>query len=526
MDPYLLCGVFAVLCSLFFLQRRLSANSRRPLPPGPPAYIPWIRHAFQIPTERQWVKFNEWSRTYGKHHCLTVYIGDIMSVEALGQRYIILGSLKACTDLFDRRSSNFSDRPRLPMLNELSGGNWSFAFREYGSQWRDERRAFHKYMNITQVAQYRPKQLKEARAFLQRLLATPDRFYDLVRHTLGATIMNVVYAIETAEENDEYINKAEEALQTLSLAGNPTAYLVNTFPWLKYIPNWFPGAQFKRQAARWRQIAYEFVTNPLNHVKEEMRRGTARPSMALSLLEELADVPQEERAQRERIVANVAAIAYGGGADTTISALNTFFLAMAMHPGVVKRAREELDSAVGTQRLPTFEDEEHLPYITAICKEVMRWQTVTPLAVVHSSVQDDEYNGYFLPKGSVFFGNAWAIMHDPEVYPEPHSFKPERFLKAGRINPEVRDPTVAAFGFGRRICPGRWFSAQSLFITVASVLAAYDIRAPMDEHGRPIQLEAKMTTGVLSYPEPFQCIIVPRSKQAERLVREGAIEVE
>lgn len=81
---------------------------------------------------------------------------------------------------------------------------------------------------------------------------------------------------------------------------------------------------------------------------------------------------------------------------------------------------------------------------------------------------DDEYNGYFIPKGTLVLGNAWrvsihntvtvtytiiwyrTILHDPRVYPSPEEFKPERWLKDGQLNPEVPDPTVAAFGFGRR----------------------------------------------------------------------------
>ena len=82
------------------------------------------------------------------------------------------------------------------------------------------------------------------------------------------------------------------------------------------------------------------------------------------------------------------------------------------------------------------------------------------------STLDDEYNGFYIPKGTVLIGNAWlvrplilfsvlnfssrSILHDREVFNNPQEFQPERYLKDGKLNPDVRDPDCAAFGFGRR----------------------------------------------------------------------------
>lgn len=89
-----------------------------------------------------------------------------------------------------------------------------------------------------------------------------------------------------------------------------------------------------------------------------------------------------------------------------------------MHPEVQKKAQKELDEVVGVNRIPTFEDRDHLPYMNAIFKEAARWQTVTPLGSPFSSVRgvpynnrpipgnsrrtlaDDVYEGYFIPKVS------------------------------------------------------------------------------------------------------------------------------
>lgn len=80
---------------------------------------------------------------------------------------------------------------------------------------------------------------------------------------------------------------------------------------------------------------------------------------------------------------------------------------MAMHPEVQKTAQAELDAVIGSHRLPYYTDRSSLPYIDAIVKECLRWQPVAPLGVVHKSIADDEYKGYFIPKGTLVMANIW-----------------------------------------------------------------------------------------------------------------------
>ena len=140
---------------------------------------------------------------------------------------------------------------------------------------------------------------------------------------------------------------------------------------------------------------------------------------------------------------------------------------MTLYPEVQHRAQEQLHEVIGSERLPGFNDIDSLPYISAIIKELLRWQPVVPLGVPHRAITDDVYNNqYFIPKGSVVIGNVWcvianmmsefcsrflrAILHNPETYPCPEEFRPERFLLHSQLDPNVRDPELACFGFGRR----------------------------------------------------------------------------
>ena len=123
---------------------------------------------------------------------------------------------------------------------------------------------------------------------------------------------------------------------------------------------------------------------------------------------------------------------------------------MALNPGVVEKAQEELDRVVGKDRLPEYSDREDLPYIDAVVKELLRWGSPAPISVPVKTTQDDIYRGYYIPAGTTVIENAWAICRNSNIYPDPEAFNPDRFLKDGALNPLVFNPEDRVFGSGRR----------------------------------------------------------------------------
>lgn len=80
----------------------------------------------------------------------------------------------------------------------------------------------------------------------------------------------------------------------------------------------------------------------------------------------------------------------------TVSILLTFFLAMLMNPAAQTKAQEEIDRVIGTDRLPTFDDEPKLPFVSALAKEVFRWQQVAPFGIRSSFLHIHGINSPFL----------------------------------------------------------------------------------------------------------------------------------
>ena len=95
-----------------------------------------------------------------------------------------------------------------------------------------------------------------------------------------------------------------------------------------------------------------------------------------------------------------------------------------------------------------------------------------------------------------------SILHDPKAYKDPLLYNPDRFLRNGKIDPTVRDPMVAAFGYGRRICPGRFFAENSLFILICHILTVYDIQPGLGD-GEELEIKPEMTDGLISLVFPL-----------------------
>ncbi|KAF5385581.1 hypothetical protein D9757_006773 [Collybiopsis confluens] len=190
---------------------------------------------------------------------------------------------------------------------------------------------------------------------------------------------------------------------------------------------------------------------------------------------------------------------------------------MVMHPDVQAKGQAEIDQLVGTDRLPTFEDRKFLPFVESIYREVGRLYPPLPLCISHASIGDDVYRDYIIPKGCIVIPNIWAMNRDPERYANPDAFRPERFLESPK-GPFTSINDISAFGFGRRVCPGRYMADNTVWLTIASVLATLNLGKAKDEAGSEIEVSEEFTNAFFCHPKPYKCSIAPRSPSAKGLI--------
>ncbi|GBE82456.1 Multifunctional cytochrome P450 monooxygenase af510 [Sparassis crispa] len=309
-------------------------------------------------------------------------------------------------------------------------------------------------------------------------------------HTLSskfvvALVMEVAYGHTVRSSDDNYVQIVRQASTAVSDVGSPAAKLVDFFPALKFLPSWMPGGSFQKEAARVRILVRKLLDMPYDMVKSALAAGTAVPSLTSSLLEQ-AITEGKLTDEEEEDIKGTAGVLFGAGTDTTVTTLSVFFLTMVLHPEVYKKVQEEMDRVVGHSRLPDFDDRDSLPYLECVLKEVYRWNVPVPLGVPHQLMQDDEYCGYHIPGDTMVFPNIWAMSQDPKFYPDPERFRPERFEEMDANTAELRDPWHIVFGFGRRICPGRRFADEAIWIAIANIVATLNICKARDAHGEDV----------------------------------------
>ncbi|EJT97961.1 cytochrome P450 [Dacryopinax primogenitus] len=502
----LLLPLIPAVALLLLVGWRRVKQKNIPLPPGPKSHV-FIGNLFEMPKEDDPMVYSRWQKTYG----------DMIYVNVLGKDFLIINSLKIAADLLEKRSSIYSGRNYFTFGGELCGHDRSTALAE-GSAHREMRKFGHRSMNSTSIKQWQWLQEAEARKTLKQLLHKPENWNELFHLNAGSSIMRIVYGYELAPENDPLLRHANMVMEDFSQACAPGRWIVDVLPFLKHVPEWMPGAGFQKIAKKWWLDVDRMYRAPFELVKQRMAAGIALPSITAQLLE-----VKKEQSDEEHMISAMGAL-YAGGVDTTPAALGSFMMVMILYPDVQKKAQAELDAIVGPDRLPGFIDQANLPYVNALIKEILRWAPSVPMGLPHRLIQDDEYNGYRIPKDTILLTNIWHMNRDSATYPDaPDCFRPDRFLGPdpaphGFSTSNTQEFGSPAFGFGRRVCPGEHFAFPSLFILCASILATMDISPAMDAAGNPILPQVQFSSGVIAHPKPFRCNITPRSHKAVDLI--------
>ncbi|KAG1750426.1 cytochrome P450 [Suillus paluster] len=439
-----------------------TSKSGLPLPPSPPKA--WGLRGHFLPPRSPFLTVAGWVEEYG----------PVITIRSRFENIVIIGRYKAAVDIMENQGKSLADRPRMVAAGEIFAGGVGIAFLPFGERFRSMRRALHSHLQPKAAGAYEPLQMSHVKNTVLDILDDPDNFQNHVQTYAATTIMKVAYGKNTpTSATDPEVIEINKLIRMTGEILRPGAYLVDTIPWLKYLP-WY---------GRDLRLAFERSTKlnmgHLNRVKEQMQSNVnIGPSFAKYMLES-----SDHFGLTEAETASLAGSFFGAGSNTTAVAICTVLMAAACFPEEQATVQAELDAVIGRHRAPTFADLESLPRLRAFISEALRWRPVAVNGLAHRTTKDVIWGNYCIPAGTTVIGNHWAISRDPEVYPEPHAFKPQRWINdQGRLRDDLK---FFVYGFGRRVCPGQHVANRSVFINSLLILWAFrltlDPTKPLDD---------------------------------------------
>ncbi|KAK1672380.1 cytochrome P450 [Colletotrichum godetiae] len=493
--------VFAVAFTVLYLLvshiRQTSQHHTKknlPLPPGPPR-LPILGNVFNKPDVHfNWLTHYQWKYLYG----------PIVHYEKGGQSHIILTTVEAAHDLLNKRASNYSGRTFSPYAGELVCNNYNMLFLQYDTQLRLHQRLHVQGLNPRSVALYHPLIELESLQLLNDLLSEIEEKSDEksmgaalnphwhFRRAASSNVSMIAWGYRLLRDNPEHkaqIKFFDVAPTSVVLKTTPTWY--DTFPWLRNLPY---------AISPWKRAAKILFEREESHYLSNYRSALKRPGYNLS---------------KQAWTVGTLTLANG---DTSVAILCWFVVAMLTYPRVLHKAQAMVDEVVGQDRLPVYEDREKMPYVDAMIEEVMRWRPILPAGLDHATVEEDEYKGYRIPKGATVIHSQWAITRDKEVYgADCDDFRPERWV-------ENEDLPRTAFGYGRRLCPGRHVGREGLWILFVRLIWAFRL----EQTTNPVTLKktvvdpmCMLPAGFVIGPDSFEALFIPRGPWVEALVHQN-----
>ncbi|KAF9262341.1 cytochrome P450 [Marasmius fiardii PR-910] len=497
---------FLLFSTLFVLWFKRPSNYRYHYPPGPKP-LPILGNVRDFTPKEFWLPVTKWAKKYG----------DVCYLRVLNWNMVFLNSVQSVDDLLDKRGAIYSDKPTLQMSGELCGVEKLMPFVKYDETLKRQRRRIQQTLGARMIPTYHPMIETATASLLCALVDSPAEYIGHIRKYAGGLTLSVVYGYRVTGNDDKFLVMVDECMSILAneLTSGSGIWAVDVFPFLKYLPGWFPGCGFKKKAAIWKVKLTEFTDAPYAYAKAAVANGTIMPSLCSEMLggeESLDELAEDE-------IKHSANGMFAGSPDPIVTTTSQFILAMLQYPETMRKAQEEIDRVVGTDRLPNFHDRESLPYVDALMSEVWRWGTPVPLNLPHGLTKDDIYNGMFIPKDTLV--SSSAILRDEALFPNAETFDPERFLN---IDPELkakRDPRGYVFGFGRRYvrCPGADLVEASVWLLLVSILATLDITKSVDEEGRLVEPVVVYSNSFFRVPDNFQFDMKPRSSKALALLK-------
>ncbi|KAI7815647.1 cytochrome p450 [Rhyzopertha dominica] len=490
-----------LFAAILFLFAFLDAKKPKNYPPGP-KWLPIIGSMVHVAQERKKHKhlFTATSVMSEDRGLVGLRLGKELLVVVTGAK--VLKEFHTNDDL--------AGRPTGPFYEDRTWGRKYGVMLTDSDLWREQRRFVMRQLKefgfgrhdmsamieeeTGKMVDHIKKQLKESDKPIE--LDMGKVFSIHVLNTLWTILAGIRYNAE-----DRELKKLQGLLNELFVQTHMVGALFHYLPFMKFLAPNMSGYNLYLQTHK---PIWEFIFAELDNHKKTFNSKEPRDFMDVYL--KMLKDPERPKTFNEKQLVAICMDLFMAGSETTSKSLAFGFLYMLRNPEIQKKAQEEIDSVVGRDRQPTLDDRAKMPYVEAVVLESLRMFMGRAFGVPHRALKDTTLAGYFIPKDTTVVANYYDIFIGKDFMDsDPEEFRPERYLKDGRIGP-MPDMYIP-FGLGKHRCMGEALARANVFLFIATLLQNFTF---LPSKQRPPDLE--FIDGITPGPKPYNAVVKLRER--------------
>uniref|UniRef100_A0A8C5Q2W3 Cytochrome P450 n=1 Tax=Leptobrachium leishanense TaxID=445787 RepID=A0A8C5Q2W3_9ANUR len=454
--------LFVLILTLLLYLTSLSKKIKYRFPPGPTP-LPLVGNVHLLNIKRQDYTFMKLAKKYG--NVFTFHLGTIKAVVLIGYDAVKEGLV----DL----NYEFGSRGAIPVADGFQHGQGVIF--SNGPNWKVTRRFTLSILRDLGMGK-RPIEGKISEE-LHHLCELIQSFNGeaFSKNIFTNAPPNIIFGMLFGRRFD-YSNPTFRKLvgfidDLVVLTGSPPAQYYNFLPWLKPV-------------LKTPDIVIETV-NQLNIVLKKLI-GEAKDVMSehdwTTYLQAFIQKDQNENNveenekvfQEKNLLASIFDLMLGG-TETTSTTLQWGVLLMMKFPHIQKKVIDEIESVIGLERPPKWDDQKQMPYCLAVVHEIQRYGNILQF-LPHETLKDTHFRDYFLPKGTQVYPIFTSVLYDETQWETPYQFNPNHFLDAeGKF---LKKDSFYAFSKGRRVCAGETLARMELFLFFTGLVQKFRFHPP------------------------------------------------
>ncbi|XP_014476523.1 PREDICTED: probable cytochrome P450 305a1 [Dinoponera quadriceps] len=490
----LILVILTLLLAFITLQKQKRTEIN--FPPGP---YPWPLIGNQYYLKKLSRKLG--GQQYAFLEICKRYSSGIISLRLGGNNIIVVSDHMLIHEVLS--NENYDGRPWNEFIKLRNLGLKKGITMNDGAEWKELRNWTMRNLRKVGFARQEMGELlaDELTVILEKL---KESNVHTIKFVIAPAVINVLWNLLAGQQicNNTKLQHFIEILECRAKAFDMSGGILASFPWIRYI---MPNASGYNILISLNNELKHLLMTTINEHKQHYVEGAEKDFIDLFLREMKAHETTKTDVSiftDDNLFITLVDFFIAGTTNTT-STLDFLFLHMTKHQDVQDILHKEIDKVIGTERFPNLEDRPKMPFTEALLTECQRMWVVTPIIGPRRVLADTTLGGYTMPKNSIVLMNIFANNMNPELYPDPTSFKPERFMKDGDYQ---SDANLITFGKGKRRCPGEALAKSAIFLLFVGVMQKYRLLPISCEESVKLVLNSGLTIS----PKPYKVLLVPR----------------